>query len=151
MRGALALGDSVAMETYAGPHRTFCVRAYFRNGDSIVTAQRLYRAEYHTRNAPSENSIRRWIHMFENTGTTIQIPSSSRSRTVRDEETIEEVRRPVLQNPSLSVRKRVQQLNIKKSSLHVILTKDLHLKAYKIQLVQELKDVDFVSRVNFAS
>ena len=66
------------METYAGPHRAFSVRSYYRNGDSIVTAQRLYRAEYGTRNAPSENSIRRWIHMFVNTGATIQIPSSSR-------------------------------------------------------------------------
>lgn len=57
----------------------------------------------------------------------------------------------VRENPSLSIRKRGQELNIKKSSLQVILKKDLHLTAYKIQLVQELKDSDHESRLNFAT
>lgn len=139
------------MEQYSGTHRAFCVRAYYRNGDSIVTAQRLYRAEYRTRHAPSDDSIRKWIRMFENTGATVKIQNSGRPRSVRDEETIEEVEASVRQNPSLSIRKRSQALNIKKSSLHSILKKDLHLKAYKIQLVQELKDTDYANRLNFAN
>lgn len=137
------------MESYSGAHRAFCVRAYYQNANSIVTAQRLYRHNYRTRRAPGESSIRRWIDMFENTGATIQIPNRNNLRTVRDEETIEEVRLSIRQNPSLSVRKRSQQLQIKKSSLHVILKKDLRLKAYKIQLVQELKPTDYLNRVTF--
>ena len=139
------------MEQYSGTHRAFCVRAYYRNSDSIVTAQRLYRAEYRTRHALSDDSIRKWIRMFENTGATVKIQNSGRPRSVRDEETIEEVEASVRQNPSLSIRKRSQALNIKKSSLHSILKKDLHLKAYKIQLVQELKDTDYANRLNFAN
>ncbi|GBP39444.1 hypothetical protein EVAR_23795_1 [Eumeta japonica] len=139
------------MEQYSGTHRAFCVRAYYRNGNSIVTAQRLYRAEYRTRHAPSDDSIRKWIRMFENTGATVRIQNSGRPRSVRDEETIAEVEASVRQNPSLSIRKRSQALNIKKSSLHSILKKDLHLKAYKIQLVQELKDTDYANRLNFAN
>ncbi|GBP92337.1 hypothetical protein EVAR_63360_1 [Eumeta japonica] len=89
--------------------------------------------------------------MFENTGATVRIQNSGRPRSVRDEETIAEVEASVRQNPSLSIRKRSQALNIKKSSLHSILKKDLHLKAYKIQLVQELKDTDYANRLNFAN
>ncbi|GBP23682.1 PiggyBac transposable element-derived protein 3 [Eumeta japonica] len=68
----------VTMEQYSGTYRAFCVRAYYRNGNSIVTAQRLYRAEYRTRHAPSDDSIRKWIRMFENTGATVRIQNSGR-------------------------------------------------------------------------
>lgn len=51
-------GVLVAVEQYPGTHRAFWVRACYRNGDSIVTAQRLYRTEYRTGNAPSDDSIR---------------------------------------------------------------------------------------------
>lgn len=82
---------------------------------------------------------------------TVKIQNSGRPRSVRDEETIKEVEASVRQNPSLFIRKRSQALIIKKSSLHSILKKDLHLKAYKIQLVQELKDTDYANRLNFAN
>lgn len=79
------------MEQYPGTHRAFCVREYYRNGDSIVASQqsqRLYREEYRTRHAPSDDSIRKWIRMFENTGATIKIQEFERPRSVRDEETV---------------------------------------------------------------
>lgn len=101
------------MEPYPGTHRAFCVLAYYRNGCLIVTAQRMYRAEYSTRNAPSDDSIRKWIRMFENTGATVKIQNSGHPRYVRDQEIIEEVRALIRQNPSLSIRKRSQRLNIK--------------------------------------
>ncbi|KAK4876678.1 hypothetical protein RN001_009184 [Aquatica leii] len=56
------------MEAYPGNHRAFCIRAYYRNGDSIVSVQRLYRAEFNVRNARKDDTIRKWIRMFENTG-----------------------------------------------------------------------------------
>lgn len=139
------------MEAYPGNHRAFCIRAYYRNGDSIVSAQRLYRAEFNVRNAPKDDTIRKWIRMFENTGSSVKMHHPGRPRSVRTQQAIEEVRVSVRQNPSQSVRKRGQGLNIKKSSLHTILKKDLHLTAYKIQLVQELKPTDYPLRLNFAN
>lgn len=139
------------MEVYPGDHRAFCVRAYYRNGDSIVTAQRLYRAEFNVRNAPKDDSIRKWIRMFENTGSTVQINKQGRPRSVRSQQTIEEVRVSVRENPSQSVRKRSQELNIRKSSLHKIMKQDLHLTAYKIQFVQMLNVTDYPLRLNFAN
>ncbi|KAK4874473.1 hypothetical protein RN001_013833 [Aquatica leii] len=61
------------MEAYPGNHRAFCIRAYYRNGDSIVSAQRLYRTEFNVRNAPKDDTIRKWIRMFENTGSSVKI------------------------------------------------------------------------------
>ncbi|CAH2108533.1 unnamed protein product [Euphydryas editha] len=109
------------MEKYPGTHRTFCVRAYYRNGDSIVASQRLYRAKYRTQHAPSDDSIRKWIRMFENTGATVKIQYWLLSFS------------PRRRNDSRSGRK------------------DLHLKAYKIHLGQVLKDTDYANRLNFAN
>ncbi|KAL0879455.1 hypothetical protein ABMA27_003206 [Loxostege sticticalis] len=78
-----------------------------------------------------------------------EIQHSGRLRSVRDEETIRDVEASVRRNPSLSIRKRSQSLNL--SPLHLILKKDFHLTAYKIQLVQELKDTDYANRLNFAN
>ncbi|KAK4873513.1 hypothetical protein RN001_015542 [Aquatica leii] len=61
------------MKAYPGNLRAFCIRAYYRNGDSIVSAQRLYRAEFNVRNAPKDDTIRKWIRMFENTGSSVKI------------------------------------------------------------------------------
>lgn len=46
-----------------------------------MTVQRLYRAEYRTRHAPSDDSIRKWIRMFENTGATVKIQNKARPHT----------------------------------------------------------------------
>ena len=43
-----------------------------------------------------------------------------------------------------------QQLNISETSLRRILHKDLGMTAYKVQLVQELKSIDYPMRFRFA-
>jgi len=45
----------------------------------------------------------------------------------------------VLEQPSTSTHHRSQNLNISRTSLKKILNKDLGMKPYKVQLVQELK------------
>ena len=45
----------------------------------------------------------------------------------------------VAESPGTSIRHRSQQLDIPRSTMQRILTKDLHLHAYRIQLTQELK------------
>jgi predicted transcriptional regulator len=44
----------------------------------------------------------------------------------------------VAESPGTSIRHRSQQLDIPRSTMQRILTKDVHLHAYKIQLTQEL-------------
>lgn len=146
------IGNLVAMESYTGAQRAFCVRAYYQNNNSIITARRLYRAQFNLRDinlSPSANVIRKWIKTFEATGSTMKGSSPGRPREVRVPDVIQEAHESARQDSSLSLRKRSQALNIKKSTLHLILKKDLHLRAYKIQLVQELKPSDYEQRLNF--
>ena len=72
-----------------------------------------------------------------------------RRRTVRTEEVIAAVERGVEEDPNQSIRHRAQEFNMCPSILWKILRKDLALRAYKIQPVQELKPHDHPARRRF--
>ena len=58
---------SVAMEQWTAQHHAFIVEAYFKNGDSAVTTQRLFRRHFniprHGR-VPCRNTIKEWVQNF---------------------------------------------------------------------------------------
>ena len=58
---------SVALEQWTGQHGAFVVEDYFKNGDSAVTTQRLFRRHYkiprHGR-VPCRNTVKEWIQNF---------------------------------------------------------------------------------------
>lgn len=142
------------MEPYTGAQRAFCVRAYYENNKSVIIARRLYRREHGLRDigeGPSANVIRKWIRMFETTGSTVTIMDRGRPVSARTPDIVERVRVSVQQNPQQSTRKRGQALDVKRTTLRRILKRDLHLKAYKIQIVQELKPNDASNRLNFVN
>jgi len=72
----------------------------------------------------------------------------SRACPVRSTENIAAVAQSVLEQLSTSTRS--QNLNISRTSLRRIVNKDLGMKPYKIQLVQELKLHDHPMRFRFA-
>lgn len=147
-------GNLVAMEPYTGVQRAFCVRAYYENNKSVITARRLYRHEHGLHDlseVPSANVIRKWIRMFETTGSTVPITVRGRPVSARSADIVERVRVSVQRNPQQSTRKRSQSLDVKRTTLRRILKRDLHLKAYKIQIVQELKPDDANNRLNFVN
>lgn len=139
------IGNLVAMERFTGEQRAFCVKNYYKNGDSCTVVRRLFRVEFglHDLNqCPSESVIRSWVRKFEATGSTLNKKPEGRPRSTRTEETINEVRTSVQRDPGLSTRKRSAELALSRTSLRRILAKDLKLHPYKIQLVQELKPDD---------
>ncbi|GFW89013.1 DUF4817 domain-containing protein [Trichonephila clavipes] len=71
------------------------------------------------------------------------------TRTVHTEEAIATVERSIEEDPNESIRHRAQELDLCPSTLWKILRKDLGLRAYKIQLVQELKPNDHQARRRF--
>jgi len=73
----------------------------------------------------------------------------SRARLVRSTENIVAVAQSMLEQASTSTRHRFQNLNISRTSLRRILNKDLGMKQYKVQLVQELKPHDHPMRFRF--
>ena len=70
---------------------------------------------------------------------------------MRAPENIAAVAESVCEAPSTSIHRRSQQLNISETSLRRILHKDVGMAPYKVQLVQELKQIDHPMRIHFAS
>ena len=63
------------MESWNGAHRAFAVKAYYKNNDSYVSAQRVFRNHFNIpRNdpVPSAHAIKTWIKNFEETGSTVK-------------------------------------------------------------------------------
>ena len=65
----------VAMQPRTGAQRDFAVKAFYKNGDRHVIAQREFRREFgihHNRAVPSAHVIKTWVRNFEATGTTLK-------------------------------------------------------------------------------
>lgn len=61
------------------------------------------------------------------------------------------MRENVAENPDTSIRRRAHKSNISATTLHRILTKDLPLHTYKIQLTQQLKPAGHLKRRVFVN
>jgi len=63
------------MEPWTGAHRAFAVKAFYKNGDSFVIAQREFRIEFgihRNRVVPSAHAIKTCVRNFEATGSTLK-------------------------------------------------------------------------------
>ncbi|GFT11721.1 DUF4817 domain-containing protein [Trichonephila clavipes] len=125
------------------------VQFYFENNGSGRNTYRALRPFYRRQNRPSEQLIRLTMERFRTTFTLIDNSHPQRRRTVRTEEAIATVERSIQEDPNESIRHRAQELDLCPSTLWKILRKDLGLRAYKIQLVQELKPNDHQERRRF--
>lgn len=131
-------------------HRSYVIETFFKNNDSIISTQRLFRVHFNVGRhgaVPSRNTILKWVGNFRNTASAMKIKPSGRPRTVRTQENIETVRRSVLQSPNRSARRQSLVLAMSNSSLRRILHLDLNFHPYKIVMVQTLNERDFASRV----
>ncbi|GFW66331.1 DUF4817 domain-containing protein [Trichonephila clavipes] len=125
------------------------VQFYFEKNGSVRNAYRALRPFYRRQNRPSEQLIRLTMERFRTTFTLIDNSHPQRRRTVRTEEAIATVEGSIEEDPNESIRHRAQELDLCPSTLWKILRKDLGLRAYKIQLVQELKPNDHQARPHF--
>ena len=99
-----------------------------------------------TSNISKKTKYQKNISTKKETGILIGEAKREKSKTVRTPENIAAVAKSVCEAPSTSIHCRSQQLNISETSLRRILHKDLGMTPYKIQLVQELKPIDYPMR-----
>ena len=95
------------MEPWTGAQRTFAVKAFYKNGDSFVIAQREFRREFgihRNRVVPSAHAIKTWVRNFEATGSTLKKKGGS-VKTLRTPENIEVVREAIERSPHRSARR----------------------------------------------
>ena len=93
---------SVAMQQWNVEQRVFGVEQFFRNNDSVVTFQRLFRRHFNVARdgaIPDRNTILRWVESFRTTGSVMKRMSTGHPRTARTPENIESVRRSVIESP----------------------------------------------------
>lgn len=131
-------------------HRSFVIETFFKNNESVISTQRLFRVNFQAGRhgpIPSRNTILKWVSNFRNTASAMKIKPRGRPRSVRTPANIETVRRSVVQSPNRSARRQSMVLAISDSSLRRILHLDLNFHPYKIVMVQELRERDFQSRV----
>lgn len=137
------------MQHYSNEQRLIIVKTHYKSGESFAETVRRLRAIFGRNNAPNESTVRRLINKFETKFTLMDEKTTVRRRPCRSLENIAAVRESVAENPDTSIRHRGQELNITRPTLQRILTKDLYLHAYKIQLTQEIKPRDHAQRRGF--
>ncbi|KAL7630171.1 UNVERIFIED_CONTAM: hypothetical protein RMT77_019690 [Armadillidium vulgare] len=137
------------MERWSGAHRAFAIEAYLTSGKSYAAARRKFCSQYNIRrvkDAPSINLIKKWMIKFRETGSALNIKLKGPIPSVSTEENVQRVSDAVNSNPRRSLRKHAAALGIKKSTLHNIVKKKLSFHPYKIQIVQALKENDYLLR-----
>jgi len=76
----------VVIERFSGSDRAFCVRKFYKNGDSLTIVWRKFSSHRGLRNlndAPSVSLIRKWVEKFKETGSTLKKPKSERPKSSR--------------------------------------------------------------------
>jgi len=113
------------MEPRTGARRVFAVRAFYKNSDSFVIAQREFRRQpwiHCSRAVPSTHAIKTWVRNLEATGSTLKTNGGS-VKTVRTPENTTVVRDAIkrIQNSHRSVRRYSVSLGLSEASFRRIL------------------------------
>lgn len=138
------------MERLSPPQRLQIIQLYYENQRSTRKVFRALRATYGLHNRPTERTIRYTIEKFETQFSLLDNTRPNRAHPARSEENIAAVAESVSDDRDESIRRRSQQLGMSYATTWRILHKDLGLKAYKIQLLQELKPPDLPNRHRFS-
>ena len=139
---------SVAKMVWSREERAFAVETYFSNAHSVIVVQRAFRRHFHLPprgRVPDRKSILLWVDAFRETGN-VSKKRKGPSKTVTTPQKVEQVRQSMLQSPTRSARKHAVAHGMSARSLRRILHADLHLHPYKMVLVQQLTERDYVTR-----
>ena len=140
---------SAAMVQWTAQHRAFVVEAYFKNDDSAVTAQRLFRRHFNIpRNGhvPCRNTTKECVKNFRENASALKRKPRCRIPTVLTPGNIGTLRMAIVKIPRLSVRRHSAAIRLSDRSLRRILHKDLNFHPYKIAIFQELTDRHMANR-----
>lgn len=123
---------------YTIQQRVQIVELFYENGPSAKNVFRQLRNIYGLHNRPSESTINRIVQKFQETVSVEDKRGERYSRIGRSQAHIDLVRESVTEDPKMSINRRSQQVGLSESTTWRILRKDLALKAYKVQITQEL-------------
>jgi hypothetical protein len=140
------------MEHWTAQHRAFVIKAYFKNCDSVIKTQHLFRIHFHIPrhdSVPSHNTIKLWVNDFRQSASAVKRKPPGAVQTVRTPENVARVRAAVLHSPTHSARRQRTALQLS-AKLAQNVASDLNFDPYKIAVDQELSDLDLITRQMFA-
>lgn len=130
--------------------RIFTVKAFLET-KSPVLVQRNFRKEFYPTPAPSKKHIYNLVGKFETCGSLFDNERAGRPKSSRSDENVTLVNSTFSESPQTSIRRAAAELDISKSSIQRMLTGDLELFPYKIQIMQALTITDQVGRLDFCN
>ena len=137
------------MEQRIAQHRAFVVEAYFKNGDSAATTQRLFRRHFniscHSR-VPCHKTIKEWVKNFRKNASVLERKPRGRIPKVGTPQNVDKVRMAIVTSARRSVRRHCAAIGLSDRSVRRILHKALNFCPFKIAIVQELSDCDMANR-----
>ena len=125
---------------------------FYAETKSVSLTQKKFKEHFHlTRRekGPGRQCILNLVDKFLKTGSVHDTVRCGRQKTGRSTNNIDVIRRAVEKSPKRSVRRLSAENQVKKSTVHRILRKDLKKYPYKIQIKQKIKAADRQSRLEF--
>jgi hypothetical protein len=107
--------------------------------ESNIRVKHEFRLEYGMR-PPDDKSIRRGYEQFRGTGRVEKIHYTGQPRIC--DEDVDHVRQAFVWSPKKSISQAISELQKLQTSVHRIIQKSLHLKPYKLQVIQKLTACD---------
>ncbi len=139
---------------YSLEERVFFVKSYYSTQKNLKEVLCLYGEQFNVpcHKWPSKSVIIRTVKKFETTGSVHDDKAEKlgAKRTGWSEENIDQARKIMHATPQTSVTRMAQEIGISVASAHRILTADISLFPYKIQVHQALSQVAVGKRLNFA-
>ncbi|XP_076175194.1 recombination repair protein 1 isoform X2 [Ptiloglossa arizonensis] len=125
------------MEKYTVQERVQIIQVYYETSRSLTLTIRELRNHFPRNHVPAKSTVQSLVARFVETGSVGDLEKSSRPRTARSSENVATVAKSVRETPGTSIRHRSQELNISRTSLQRILTKDLQLHAISTEAKNE--------------
>jgi hypothetical protein len=125
------------MKSWTGAQDAFSVQEFYKNGDSLVIAQREFRREigiHRNRAGPSAHDNKTWVRNFEATGSTLKTKGGS-LKTVRTPDNLAVMREALERIPRRSARRHSASLGLPEASFRRILHTDLHFTVYIVMFI----------------
>lgn len=127
--------------------KSFCVLQLAKL-ESIVAVQRAFRCQFN-KQPPRHKQIYEWHRKFVEDGCICKGKSTGRPRT--SNENVERIRTLYERSPKKSTSRASKELNIPQPTVWRVLKHRLHMKPYKLQLLQALHPDDHNKRYEFCS
>jgi hypothetical protein len=132
-----------------GELRAYVVETCLKNAESVIATQQLVRRHFRLRRnatVPDRKTILLWVANFRATGSALKKKPPGRPRSVRSSQKVQAVRQTVTQSPRRSARKHAAAMGMSERSVRRISHADLKFHPYKMMVVQELNQRDWVNR-----